>query len=301
MSLWSACIGWRRFLQGVLIRFGETKRVGFGTAVRMGAMAAAAALLYFFSELRGIEIAAISLMAAVAAESLYIHVVAGPVVRSRLEYVDVDESSLTMRKLITFHAPLTATTTVMMLGSPVVAWALVRAENSVLALAGWQVASTLLWMCRTIVFALPEVVITLYEDEHSAEKLRRFCLLVGMLTSGVLMALALTHLDVLFFTRILDASEEVARVAHAAFFASAALPLVGAMQSYIRGMLTAHHMTVQRFTAVIVAMTALALGLFITVLIGRAGVVSAAIATTAALVAELIVLMAAFRRRRVFA
>jgi hypothetical protein len=297
LSLWSACIGWRRFLQGVLIRFGETKRVGFGTAVRMVSMGIAAAVLYFLSELRGIEIAAISLMVAVAAESLYIHIVAAPIVRSRLEYVDVDESSLTMRKLIKFHAPLTATTAVMMLGSPVVAWALVRAEDSVLALAGWQVASTLLWMCRTLVFALPEVVITLYHDELSAEKLRRFCLLIGLLTSGVLVALAITHLDVLFFIRILDASEEVARVAHAAFFAAAALPLVGAMQSYIRGMLTAHHMTVQRFTAVIVAMVSLAIALGLTVVLGYAGVVSAGIAMTLALVAELLVLMAAFRRR----
>lgn len=297
LSLWSACIGWRRFLQGVLIRFGETKRVGFGTAVRMLAMSTAAALLYFTSELRGIEIAAISLMVAVAAEAMYIHIVSAPVVRGKLEYLAVDESTLTMRKLVKFHAPLTATTAVMMLGSPVVAWALVRAEDSVLALAGWQVASTLLWMCRTIVFALPEVVITLYHDELSAEKLRRFCLLIGVLTSAALVVLAVTHLDILFFTRVLDASEEVARVAHAAFFAAAALPLVGAMQSYIRGMLTAHHMTVQRFTAVIVAMAALGVALFITVVIGHAGVVSAAIAMTAALVAELFVLMAAFRKR----
>jgi Na+-driven multidrug efflux pump len=122
-------------------------------------------------------------------------------------------------------------------------------------------------------------------------------LLIGLLTSGVLVALAITHLDVLFFIRILDASEEVARVAHAAFFAAAALPLVGAMQSYIRGMLTAHHMTVQRFTAVIVAMVSLAIALGLTVVLGYAGVVSAGIAMTLALVAELLVLMAAFRRR----
>jgi len=301
LVLWSACIGWRRFLQGVLIRFGETKRVGFGTAVRMVSMSVAALTLYLLSGLRGIEIAAISLMVAVAAESLYIHIAAAPIVLSRLEYAAVDESSLTMRKLVKFHAPLTATTAVVMIGSPFTAWALVHAQDSVLALAGWQVASTLLWMCRTIVYALPEAVITLYNDEESAEKLRRFCLLVGVLTSGALIFLAASHLDMLFFTRILHATEEVARVAHVAFFASAALPLIGAMQSYVRGMLTAHHMTVQRFLAVVVAMAALAAALVVTVVFGVAGVVSAAIAMTVALIAELLVLLAVFRRRTALA
>lgn len=297
MALWSACIGWRRFLQGVLIRFGETKRVGFGTAVRMTSMAAAAAVLYFTSDLRGIEIAAISLMVAVAAESLYIHLAAAPVVRERFEFVEGEESALTMKQLVRFHAPLTATTAVMMFGSPVVAWALARAQNSVLVLAGWQVAVTLIWLCRTIVFALPEVVITLYNDEQSATKLRRFCLLIGLATSGTLLFLAVTRLDVTFFVKVLDASPEIAEVAHIAFFAAAGMPLIGAMQSYVRGMLTAHHMTMQRFTAVIVAMASLALGLALTVVFGFAGVVSASIALTVSMIAELWVLILAFRRR----
>jgi len=35
MTLWSAAIGWRRFYQGILIRFGQTRQVGYGTAVRL--------------------------------------------------------------------------------------------------------------------------------------------------------------------------------------------------------------------------------------------------------------------------
>ncbi|MDQ2985896.1 MAG: hypothetical protein M3R13_04140 [Armatimonadota bacterium] len=297
LLLWSACIGWRRFLQGVLIRYGETKKVGFGTFVRMAAMSAAAAGLYLISDLRGIEIAAISLMAAVAAESLYIHMVAGPVIREKLELIeDTGDPQLTMRKLVAFHAPLTATTAVMMIGSPVVAWALAKAPNSVLTLAGWQVASTLMWMCRTVVYALPEVVITLYNDAQSAEKLRRYCLGVGLATTGSLLFFAAFGIDVFFFKEVLNASEPVANIAHMAFIASAALPLIGAMQSYIRGMLTAHHLTVQRFAAVIVAMGALVVALFVTIVLGYVGVISAAIAMSFALLAELWLLMAAFRR-----
>ena len=35
MLLWSAAIGWRRFLQGVLIHFNQTRKVAWGTAVRL--------------------------------------------------------------------------------------------------------------------------------------------------------------------------------------------------------------------------------------------------------------------------
>ena len=297
MTLWSACIGWRRFLQGVLIRFGATKKVGFGTFVRVSTMSVSATLLYFLSELRGIEIAAICLMASVAAESIYVHVVAAPIVVEKLELnADEPDNPLTMRRLIAFHAPLTATTTVMMLGSPLVAWALAKAENSTTVIAGWQVSSTLAWMCRTIVFALPEVVITLYRDEQSAEKLRRFCLGVGLATSGTLLLFAAFNIDLLFFKQVLQATDSVANVAHVAFVSVAALPLIGALQSFVRGMLTAHHLTVARFTAVIVAMAALALFLFLTIALGFAGVVSASLALTAAMLAELWVLASSLKR-----
>jgi hypothetical protein len=299
MTLWSACIGWRRFLQGVMIRFGATKLVGFGTFVRMSTMTVTALSLYFFAELRSIDIAAIALMASVASEAIYVHIAAGPIVRNRLELAEVAaDVPLSYRKLIAFHAPLTATTTVMMLGSPLVAWALAKAASPETALAGWQVSSTLAWMCRTVVFALPEVVITLYRDEQSAEKLRRFCLSVGVVTSAVLVLFALFRIDVAFFTNVLKAERNVAEVAHAAFFAVAATPLIGAMQSYVRGMLTAHHKTVARFTAVIVSMTALALFLFLTIILGFAGVISAALALTAAMAAELWVLVAALSNAR---
>jgi hypothetical protein len=299
MTLWSACIGWRRFLQGVLIRFGATKVVGFGTFVRVSTMTITALALFFGTELRSIEIAAVALMASVASEAIYIHVAAAPIVRNRLELSDLPvDLPLTYRKLIAFHAPLTATTTVMMLGSPLVAWALAKAASPETALAGWQVSSTLAWMCRTIVFALPEVVITLYKDEQSAEKLRRFCLAVGLLTSGVLVLFAALRIDVAFFIGVLQTDKNVAEVAHMAFIAVAATPLIGAMQSYVRGMLTAHHKTVARFTAVIVAMVALALFLFLTIALGYAGVVSAALALTAAMAGELWVLAASFSRSK---
>ena len=58
---------------------------------------------------------------------------------------------------------------VTMLGIPVVSAALSRSPNSVVQLAGYQVAFTLVWLMRTTIYALPEVVIPL--DAHGLARL----------------------------------------------------------------------------------------------------------------------------------
>ncbi|MGI8922958.1 MAG: hypothetical protein ACR2HJ_02785 [Fimbriimonadales bacterium] len=299
MVLWSAFIGWRRFLQGVMIRHGMTKRVGYGTLVRLSTMAVSALSLYKYTGLPSISIAAIALMCSVAAEAVYVHFAAMDAVRMlELEAEGTSPGGLTLPQLLRFHLPLTATTAVMMLGAPVVGAALARAPNSVLALAGWQVAQSLLWLHRTIVFALPEVVITLYQDNASALKLRQFSLNIGLATSGLLFLVAFSRVDIWFFSRVLRAERDVAEVAHLAFIAGGLTPLIGALQSYVRGMLTAHHLTMARFAAVIVSMGLVTGLLFLTVVTGIAGVVSAGGALTIALAAELGVLIYSWRRGR---
>jgi hypothetical protein len=43
--LWPAAIGYRRFYQGLLVRAGLTRRVAYGTVIRLGSMSVTAALL----------------------------------------------------------------------------------------------------------------------------------------------------------------------------------------------------------------------------------------------------------------
>lgn len=299
MVPWSGFIGWRRYLQGILIRFAQTKRVGYGTIVRMTTMAGTGIALFFFSGLPSIMIAAIALVASVFAEAMYVHFATAPVIKQKLEIENPtsDTPELSFRKLFTFHLPLTATTSVMMLGGPIVLAALAKAPQSVLQIAGWQVAQSLLWLHRTIVFALPEVVITLYRDAQSAQKLRSFCVSVGLFTSGLMLVTGLTRLDVWIFTSLLDARPDTAAVAHIAFLAASMTPLLGALQSYVRGMLTAHHLNVARFAAVMVSIGVLAGLLLLSVVLGVAGVLAAAIALTLTLIAELAVLVFSWRRR----
>ena len=67
---WSAAIGWRRFLQGVLIRFGETRKIAAGTLVRLSATGGTVLALATFADLPGIALATWAMMAGVVAEAL---------------------------------------------------------------------------------------------------------------------------------------------------------------------------------------------------------------------------------------
>jgi hypothetical protein len=299
MIPWSAFIGWRRYLQGILIRFGRTRIISVGTAIRVGTMAGFSFGLLAAGRLSGVEIAAIALVASVASESLFIHWASRQTVRERL-LADAEHGDgrppLTMRRLFAFHMPLTATTMTFMLGLPMVSAALARSHDGVLAMAAWQVATSLIFMHRTVVFALPEPVIALSNGTETNARLARFCAMVGLAASGLMFAFAAAGFDRWFFVAVLKAPPDVARAASAAYLACSALPLIGAMQSYLRGMLTSRHLTVARLAAVIVSTLVLFGSLQMGLGLAWSGVAISAASLSASALAELGVLGWFWRR-----
>jgi hypothetical protein len=299
MIPWSAIIGWRRYLQGILIRNGETRLIGYGTAVRMATMASVAYSLFAWSSLPSIVTVGWALVSSVATESLFIHFASRHTIRTAFAADDPALDPISQRFLARFHLPLTATTLVTILSQPLVSAALARSPMSVLSLGAFQVASSLIWFHRTIVFALPEVVITLYREGAAAEKLKRFCLIVGLVTTGTMFLTAVTNLDSLIFRKLLGVNDpETIRTAHLCLQLSCFLPLLGALQAYLRGVLAAHHLTVSRLTAILVALICMVGTLAVGVAAQWPGVITASIAITLAQVAEFGVLAQAWRTGR---
>jgi hypothetical protein len=298
MTPWAAIIGWRRHRQGILIRYGNTRPVGIGTAIRVVVMAAYAIPLSHLSQWPGIVIAGSGLSISVAAESLFIYWVSATTVAAHLlPGMGENDAPLTMRKLIKFHSPLTATTMLTLITPLIISLALAKAEQPVLSLAAWQVAMNILFPLRSSTFALIELVITLYRDAASAQILRRFCLGVGVFLTTLTVILWLTNVDLWFFRRMLGTTQEIAMLAHIAVIGCAIVPLLGALQSFVRGLLTAHHLTASRFAATAVAFVTLAGMLAIGVGLAWAGIVSAAAAMTVSQATEFGVLYYSFRSR----
>lgn len=289
---WSACIGWRRYSQGILIRNGKTRPVGLGTVVRVITMGAVAFGLLGRVQWEGIQIVAASMVLSVAAESAYIHFACREVLRRRYEsHQGLDDGpTVTFRRLIGFHFPLTATTMVTMVSFPMISGFLSRTLEPTLTLAAWQVSVSVVFLMRTAVFALPEAVIALARDRFSSRKLARFSLGVGLSLSGLMVLMAALGLDRVLFERVLRTEPAISELAHIAFWAGALMPVIGAGQSYLRGMLTAGHQTPSRLWAMLVGFLVLLGGLVAGLRSPLPGVLFASFSMTLGLLAELIVL-----------
>lgn len=295
MIPWSPLIGWRRYLQGILIRHKRTRMVGLGTAVRVCTLGFLGFLLYKFTYLPGVIVAATAIVCSVGAEALFAHIVSRSTIRDRF-WEARDDEVLSFSRLARFHLPLTLTTMVTMLTYPSIGRALNAAPDSIRALAAWNVTMGLLFLFRSMTFALTEVVIALHDGHESARTLARFCFNTGAAATLVMVGMSLTGIDVMVITRLIGANQEVASDAHVAFLTASLTPLICAMQSYVRGMLTAYHLTVSRLAAVGVGYAVLVAMLVIGVFAGWPGLVNAGVAFTVSAAAELSALAYSWRR-----
>jgi len=298
---WSPFIGWRRYLQGVLIRAGRTRLVGLGTAVRVCTIAGVSLGLYASGKLTGMMVAAIALVCSVAAEAIFIHWASRPTVKERfgLDLPETgDRPDLSMGKLLRFHLPLTATTMTYMMSLPLTSAAIARSPDSVLAMAAWQVATSLAFLHRCVVFALPEPIIALYGGEATARKLARFSFGVGLAASASIPLFWAVGLDRLLFGSLYRAPAEIVGLASTAYVATVFVPLIGSVQGYLRGVLTAHHFTSARLSAVLASTVILLLLLFVGVRARWPGVLVAAAGLSGAALAELGVLAWGWARAR---
>lgn len=59
MLLWTALIGWRRFLQGVLVRYGGARFVTWGTGIRLLSILTVGLALLWWNHLPGAVVGAL--------------------------------------------------------------------------------------------------------------------------------------------------------------------------------------------------------------------------------------------------
>ncbi len=286
MLLWSAFIGWRRFKQGVMIRFGQTRLIGVGTIVRLIASGGTALILAFWGHLPGVVLGAMALMMGVLAEMIYTHWVAAPVINSQLTQPNPSQSPLTYRALVQYHTPLAAVSLLTLLGQPLIGAALARAAHPEASLAAWPVVFGLVSIFRSAAYALPEAVIALQKLPGALAPLRRFCVGVGLATSGLLLVVGLTPLGGFYFSQVIHISPDLTALALPGLLIGLTIPFINAVQSYLRGVLMGTHSTSHVYIAMMINLVTLAAVLAFGVLEHWSGVQLAMIALTLSLVTE---------------
>lgn len=298
MIFWSAAIAWRRFLQGVLIHFGYTKYVAWGTVVRLVASGGTAIGLALWTTLSGVIIGATALMAGVIAEALTITLAASPLHRNELSETEPGASEqLTYRELFWFHIPLAGTSVLTLLAQPLVTLSLARLENPTRSLAAWPMVFQLILMARAAAMALPEAVIALSQRSNSYTSIRRFAFLIAIASGLGMVLLVFTPLLPFYLGVVQDAEANVAALAAFATRLFLLFPTLFVLVSWLRGLLIGRRATkaVNAGMALNLLVTSVVLALGVA---GRYhGLTVAALALNFAIVVELIFL--GWRTRRI--
>jgi hypothetical protein len=237
MTLWSAAIGFRRFLQGILIRFGQTRWVGIGTAARLISSAGTGIGLALFARLPGVYMAAVALMAGVVIEAAFIGWVARPTVGRLLTGGDNPRVTLTFSDVVLYHAPLAATSLLTLLAQPVIGAGLARMPHPEDTLAAWPVIWGILFLFRSPAFALPEAVIALATEHHLREPVRIFCLRTGAASSAAMALLVVTPALRVYLRIIGGIPDHLAGFVVPGLLLALAIPYINAVHSWLRGML----------------------------------------------------------------
>ena len=233
---WPAAIGYRRFYQGILIGNHMTRRVAYGTMVRLSSMAATALLLYLFSALPGACVGTAALSAGVLMEALASRIMAGPLVNKLLEAPAAAGAKLLgNRELATFYFPLALTSLLGLAVHPMMSFFMGKSRMPIESLAVLPVVNSLAFVFRSAGLSFQEAAIALLgRGGKSQRNLRRFAWLLGGVSSGLLVVIAFSPAVTLWFRDISGLSPELAQLAVIPIRVFAVIPALEVLLAFQR-------------------------------------------------------------------
>lgn len=296
MVFWSAAIAWRRFTQGILIRYDMTRYVGQGTIIRLISSAGTATILALL-KYNGIIVATIALEVGVILEASYAHWITRKVIGEKFgEAVPQPEEVLTYKDLVKFHWPLAASNFLFLLSRPMIAASLAYGIQPELDLAVWPVLAGLLFISRSPTLALPEVVIALYEEQEDKKPLQIFSGRVGLVMFGFLTVVSFTALAGFYFKTLIGVNDTLASIATFGAMFAIINPLLSAAINYFRGALASQRTTLPITLGMAVELGTLAILLYIGALRAYPGIPFAVAAITVSLIADVAILLISMRK-----
>ncbi len=235
MLPWTWAIAYRRFNQGVLIRFGHSRSVGVGTAIRLTANLTVLLIGLAVGTIPGVVVASAGMATAVLSEALYVGLRVRPVLRDELRAQPAVEPPLTYRSFFMFYIPLVLTSLLTLLAQPIGSAALSRMPQALTSLAVWPVVTGLVFMARGLGIAYNEVVVALLDAPAARPALRRFTLLLALATTAMLLLLAATPLSQFWFQGLSALPPNLADMARFGLWVALPMPALSALQSWYQG------------------------------------------------------------------
>jgi hypothetical protein len=234
---WTWAIAYRRFKQGVLIRFGHSRAVGLGSFVRLGSDGIVLLVGYLIGTIPGVIVAASALVTGVVSEAVYAGLRARSVIENQVKEAPPIEEPLTASAFIDFYTPLAMTSVFRLLAEPLSSAALSRMPRALDSLAVWSIVTGFIFLLRSIGVSFSEVVIALLDEPRSFRPLRRF---MGFLTVAVTLLLLIvvaTPLALVWFETVSGLRTDLALLSRRGLWLAVLMPAVAVLQSWYQGLI----------------------------------------------------------------
>lgn len=276
---WAASIGYRRFYQGILIRNNLTRRVTYGTLVRLSVIIIVGIIL-FAAGVNGAYVGAGAMSLAVLCESIATRFMVSGTLKSLLEKDDNENGNLRLRSIAKFYYPL-ALTSILSLGvHPFVTFFLGRSIMAVESLAVLPVVTSLVFIFRSMGLSYQEVNIALMgEKGQNYRVLRNFAVYMGIVITVLISVLAFTPLADLWFINISGLTKELADLSYLPLKIMILLPALTVLLNFQRSSLIVNGTTGSISVATAIELSGIIVTLLIcTVFLNLVGVIAASIA-----------------------
>lgn len=234
--LWPAAVGYRRMYQGVMIRYGQTMPIAFGTVLRFVTIGATAFGLKEWTSLDGSLVATLAMSAAVIVEAIASRIMAAPTLR-KLEDTPAssDCEEMTTSSIWEFYRPLALMTMIALGIHPLINGVIGYAHFPVASLAVLPAVDGLTFLFRALGLSYQEVAIAMFDKgQEAVKKLTTFAIWLGVIASAGLAIVAFTPLFDIWFGNVYKLTAELTEFSLLPLQLLVLLPLLSVILSYQR-------------------------------------------------------------------
>lgn len=297
---WPGAIGYRRFYQGILIRNNLTRRVAYGTVIRLSSMSITAFGLYFFSNLDGVMVGASALSLGVSCEAVASRIMAWGIVKKLKNdtVLNLKDEILTYKGIYSFYYPLALTSIISLTVQPLVTFFIGQSPFPIESLAVLPVITSFVFIFRSLGLSFQEVGIALLgKYEGSYQALKNFAAFLGIITVAALGLIAFTPLSDFWFNTVSGLSLELTQFAKLPLIIMILMPGFSVLINFQRSVLVESRHTKPITWATITEVIGILLVLFISIsYFDAVGAVAATLAFMIGRFGAITYLMPSFRK-----
>ncbi len=237
---WTWAIAYRRFHQGVLIRFGHSKSVGAGAGVRLATICISLGVGYYLltrTELTpsGVVVGTGAHALGVVVEAVFIGLWVRPVRRRQFYEEEQDGDAPEWSEFFRFYTPLALTSMISLATRPLYSAGMTMMPAETASLATFPVVIGVLWPLRSAGMAFKEVVVALLEKPGAEKVLVRFTTYVIIGVTALLVLFAATPLATFFFSELAALQPHLIERAESGIWLVALIPGLTVLMNLYQG------------------------------------------------------------------